>query len=35
MDAVLCLEDEVRKVQVNKELVVTVFLDVEKANDVL
>uniref|UniRef100_A0A3B3Q2D7 Reverse transcriptase domain-containing protein n=1 Tax=Paramormyrops kingsleyae TaxID=1676925 RepID=A0A3B3Q2D7_9TELE len=35
MDAVLCLEDEVRKAQVNKETVVAVFFDVEKAYDML
>lgn len=35
MDAVLCLEDEMRKAQVNKETVVAVFFDVEKAYDML
>lgn len=31
MDPVLCLEHEIRRAQVNTELVVTVFFDVEKA----
>ena len=31
MDPVLCLEDEVRRAQVNKESVVAAFFDVEKA----
>lgn len=35
MDPVVCLEDEVRKVQVNTETVVAVFISVEKANDML
>lgn len=35
MDPVLCLEDEIRKAQVNKETVVAVFFDVEKAYDML
>lgn len=35
MDLVVCLEDEVRKVQVNKESVCAVFFDVEKAYDML
>uniref|UniRef100_A0A671TUX8 Reverse transcriptase domain-containing protein n=1 Tax=Sparus aurata TaxID=8175 RepID=A0A671TUX8_SPAAU len=35
IDSVLCLEDEIRKAQVKKETVVAVFLDVEKAYDML
>ncbi len=35
MDAVVCLEDEIRKTQINKETVVSVFFDVEKACDML
>jgi hypothetical protein len=35
MDPVLCLEAEVRKAQVNMEIVVAVFLDVEKAYDMM
>ncbi len=35
MDAVVCLEDEIRKAQINKETVVSVFFDVEKAYDML
>ena len=35
MDPVLCLESEVRKDQVNKETVVAVFFDVEKAYDMM
>uniref|UniRef100_A0A3B5R9A6 Reverse transcriptase domain-containing protein n=1 Tax=Xiphophorus maculatus TaxID=8083 RepID=A0A3B5R9A6_XIPMA len=35
MDAVLCLESEVRKAQANKELVIAVFFDIEKAYDML
>lgn len=35
MDAVLCLEDNIRKAQVNKETAVAVFFDVEKAYDML
>ncbi len=35
MDPVLCLEDEIRKSQVNRESVVAVFLDVEKAYDMM
>jgi len=35
MDPVLCLEDEIRKAQVNKETVVAVFFDVEKAYDMM
>lgn len=31
MDPVLCLEHEVRKAQINKESVVAVFFDIEKA----
>lgn len=35
MDAVLCLEDEIRKAQINKEVVVAMFFDLEKACDML
>ncbi len=35
IDSVICLEDEIRKAQVKKETVVAVFLDVEKAYDML
>ena len=35
MDPVLCLEDDIRKSQVNKEAVAAVFFDVEKAYDML
>lgn len=35
MDPVLALEDEIRKAQTNKEAVAAVFLDIEKAYDML
>lgn len=35
MDNVLCLESEIRKAQSNKEMVIAVFFDVEKAYDML
>lgn len=35
IDSIICLEHEIRKAQVNKETVVAVFLDVEKAYDML
>jgi len=35
VDALICLEDEIRKAQIKKETVVAVFLDVEKAYDML
>ncbi|XP_037536736.1 uncharacterized protein LOC119413748 [Nematolebias whitei] len=35
MDPVLCLEHEIRKAQINKESVVAVFFDVEKAYDMM
>ena len=35
MDPVVCLEDAVRKAQVNKETVVAVFFDIEKAYDMM
>lgn len=35
MDSVLCLENEVRKAQVNKESVLAIFFDIEKAYDML
>lgn len=35
MDPVLCLEDDIRKAQVNKEVVVAVFFDLKKAYDML
>lgn len=34
-DFIICLEDEIRKAQVNKESVVAIFLDVEKAYNML
>lgn len=33
MDPLLCLEDDIKKAQNNKEIVVAMFLDVEKAHD--
>lgn len=35
MDSLLCLESEIRKAQINKEVVIAVFIDVEKAYDML
>lgn len=35
MDPVLCLEHEIRKAQINKESVVAVFFDIEKAYDMM
>lgn len=35
MDSILCLESEIRKAQTNKEAVIGVFIDVEKAYDML
>lgn len=35
MDSVLCLESEMRTTQVNKEVVVAVFFDAEKAYDLM
>ena len=35
MDSVLCLESEIRKAQTNREMVIAVFFDVEKAYDML
>lgn len=35
MDAVVRLEDEIRKAQANKESVVAIFFDIEKAYDVM
>lgn len=35
MDSILSLEAEIRKAQVNKEILVGVFFDVEKAYDML
>jgi len=35
MDPVLCLEADIRKAQINKEVLVGVFIDVEKAYDML
>lgn len=35
MDSVLCLESDIRKAQTNKEVVIAVFFDVEKAYDML
>lgn len=34
-DPAVCLQEEVRKVQVNKEIVYAVFFDVEKAYDMM
>ena len=35
MDPALCLEHEIRKAQINKESVVAVFFDIEKAYDMM
>ncbi len=35
MDPVVCLETEIRKAQINKDSVMAVFLDVEKAYDMV
>ncbi len=35
MDPIVCLEIEIRKAQINKESVIAVFLDVEKAYDMM
>lgn len=35
IDPIIRLEDEIRKVQVNREMVISVFFDVEKAYDML
>lgn len=35
IDSIICLEDEIRKAQLKKEFVVAVFIDVEKAYDML
>lgn len=35
IDSTVCLEDEVRRAQINKEKVVAVFLDIEKAYDMM
>lgn len=35
MDSVICLESEIRKAQVNKEVLVGVFFDIEKAYDMM
>ncbi len=35
VDSVICLEAEIRKAQVNKEVLVGVFFDVEKAYDMM
>ena len=35
MDTVMCLETEIRKAHVNKESVMAVFFDVEKAFDMV
>lgn len=35
LDALLCLESEIRKAHTNKEMVVAVFFDIEKAYDML
>jgi len=35
MDPVVCLEDVIRRAQVNRESVVAVFFDIEKAYDMM
>ncbi len=35
IDPTVCLENEIRKAQINKESVIAVFLDVEKAYDMM
>ncbi len=35
MDSVIRLENEIRKAQANKESVITVFFDIEKAYDMM
>lgn len=35
MDSILCLESDIRKAQTNKEVVIAVFFDIEKAYDML
>jgi len=35
MDSVLCLESDIRKAQTNKQILIAVFFDVEKAYDML
>ncbi len=35
MDSLLCLESDIRKAQTNREVVIAVFFDVEKAYDML
>lgn len=35
MDSILCLESEIRKAQTNKEMVIAIFFDIEKAYDML
>lgn len=35
MDSILCIESEIRKAQINKEVIIGVFVDVEKAYDML
>lgn len=35
MDPALCLEHEVRKAQINRESVVAIFFDIEKAYDII
>ena len=35
MDPTICLEHEIRKAQINKESVVAVFFDIEKAYDMM
>lgn len=35
MDSVLCLESDIRKAQTNKEVVIAIFFDIEKAYDML
>lgn len=35
LEPVVCLEDEIRKAQVNKEVVIALFFDAEKAYDMM
>lgn len=35
MDSIVCLESEIRKAQINKEVLIGVFFNVEKAYDML
>ena len=35
MDPAVCLEHDIRKAQINRESVVAVFFDIEKADDMM